>query len=108
MTTSKHTGAWEDPEIQRREGETFGQANERILRERREHAGEIMAEPLPLNKSSSRVLAQQFYSVPDGKAPKPGPVGRWFGYVLGTVVAGGVVTLVAILIGKAIVWAWNL
>jgi hypothetical protein len=99
MTTSKHTGAWEDP-IENRTPEQ--------RRLRAEHAGEIMAEPLPLNKSSSRVLAQQFYSVPDGKAPKPGPVGRWFGYVLGTVVAGGVVTLVAILIGKAIVWAWNL
>ena len=107
MTTSDKN-PWEGP-IETRTPEQ--------RRLRAEHAGEIMAEPLPLNKSSSRVLAQQIYSVPGKteeervaieRGTKPGPVGRWFGYVVGTVVAGGVVTLVAILIGKAIVWAWNL
>lgn len=98
----------------------------RQRRERKEAAGQIMAEPAAdlhdvvagSTIRGNRVLAEQSYTVPDGKTEaeriaiergtKPGPVGRVFGYALGTVVAGGVLILVTILLAKAIAWAWGL
>lgn len=100
---------WESPDISRQEGETFGQANERILRERRErsrHAGEVMAEPIP-----TRVLAEQSYTVPNGSKEAPPQLtafGRWFGRALGGVLAVGSLLILAILMVKGIIWAWSL
>lgn len=85
-----------------------------LRRERKRAAGEVMNEPAadlhdivagtalrgPRLSEEERVRIE--------KGSKPGPVSRVIGYALGTIIGGGSVTIVGILVVKAIVWAWAL
>lgn len=109
-----------DPEL------NFPESDEdtrRLRRERAIAAGHAMAgEPLDIRAGTlipKRVLAEQGYTAPEGRlteserraierGSKPGPISRWAGYAIGSIIAVGGVAIVGILVIKGIIWAWSL
>jgi hypothetical protein len=115
MTGISYLGATRDRKAWEAYHERLHNIAARLRRERAEQAGRVMAEPAA---KSSRAVKNVNRTILDGRTEeerlaielgaKPGPIGRWFGYVLGAVLSGGVVALVTILLIKAIIWAWSL